>query len=35
MINVAEEIKHLHNLANENRAKRFVKLWNNFISIEC
>ena len=34
MINVAEEIRHLHKLAGENPDKRFVKLWKNLISVE-
>jgi group II intron reverse transcriptase/maturase len=34
MINVTEEIKHLHKLAIENSSKRFAKLWENLISVE-
>lgn len=34
MINVAEEIKHLHRLAKEDSSKRFVKLWKILISTE-
>jgi len=34
MINVAEEIKHLHKLADEDSGKRFVKLWKNLVSVE-
>ena len=34
MINVAEEMKHLHELAERDSGKRFVKLWNKLISVE-
>lgn len=34
MINVAEEIKHLHRLAKVDSSKRFVKLWKILISTE-
>jgi hypothetical protein len=34
MINVAEEMKHLHELAERDPGKRFVKLWNKLISVE-
>lgn len=34
MINVSEEIKHLHKLADNDSGKRFNHLWKNLISVE-
>lgn len=34
MMNVAEEMKHLHELAERDSGKRFVKLWNKLTSVE-
>ena len=34
MINVAEEMKHLNELAKRDSSKRFVKLWNKLTSVE-
>lgn len=34
MINVSEEIKHLHKLADNDSGKRFNHLWTNIISVE-
>ncbi len=34
MINVAEEMKHLNELAKRDSGKRFVKLWNKLTSVE-
>jgi group II intron reverse transcriptase/maturase len=34
MINVAEEMKHLYELAKRDPGKRFIKLWNKLISVE-
>ena len=34
MINVSEEVNHLHKLARQNLSKRFNRLWQNLISPE-
>ncbi|MEW6735749.1 MAG: reverse transcriptase domain-containing protein [Acidobacteriota bacterium] len=34
MISVAEEMKHLNELAKRDPSKRFTKLWNNLIDVK-